>query len=168
MTDGEALRRLGAFLHVLAAGMFLATIAELTAAEHYGSTLQLVPDALCGLGLLALVALRVRPTRSVVLVIRVAMLVIAAGSVLGVYEHVVGNLDFVHEVRRNADTMTVVKETLRGGDPILAPGVLTIGAAVALAATFARSRRPVARSAPDQRRRANSSVETSSWAAFDH
>jgi hypothetical protein len=139
MNERAALRRLETFLHLLAAGLFVGTIGELLAAKHYDSIIQLVPFALCGLGLLALVALRLRPTRPVVLAIRALMLVIASGSLLGVYEHIATNLDFVHEVRRHADTMTVVKETLQGRDPILAPGVLAVGAAVTLAATYATS-----------------------------
>jgi hypothetical protein len=139
MNERVALCRLATFLHLLAAGLFVGTIGELIAAKHYDSTMQLVPFALCGLGLLAVLALRTRPTRPVVLAIRALMLVIAGGSLLGVYEHVMGNLEFVHEVRRHADTMTVVKQTLQGGAPILAPGVLAVGAAVTLAATYASS-----------------------------
>ncbi|HEY7034524.1 MAG TPA: hypothetical protein VH482_24520 [Thermomicrobiales bacterium] len=139
MNDRAALRRLATFLHLLAAALFVGTIGELIAAKHYDSAMQLVPFALCALGLLAVPALRTRPTRPVVLAIRALMVVTAAGSLLGVYEHVMGNLDFVREVRRHADTMTVVKQTLQGADPILAPGVLAVAAAVTLAATYASS-----------------------------
>jgi hypothetical protein len=139
MNERAALRRLATFLYLLAAGLFVGTIGELIAAKHYDSTMQLVPFALCGLGLLAVLALRTRPTRTIVLAIRALMLVIAGGSLLGVYEHVVGNLDFVHEVRRHADTTSVINSTLQGADPILAPGILAVGAAVTLAATYASS-----------------------------
>lgn len=138
MNDRTALRRLNRFLFLLAAGMFLGTIAELLAAKHYEDTIQLVPFALCGIGLLALAALKLRPTRPVILAIQGVMLVIAAGSLFGVYEHVTGNLEFVHEVRRNADRMTVIIDTLQGGAPVLAPGILAIGAIITLAATYAQ------------------------------
>lgn len=138
MNDRTALQRLNRFLFFLAAGMFLGTIAELLAAKHYDDTIQLVPFALCGIGLVALAALKLRPSASVVLAIRAMMLVIAAGSLLGVYEHVTGNLEFVHEVRRNADRMTVITDTLQGGAPVLAPGILAIGAIITLAATYAQ------------------------------
>jgi hypothetical protein len=139
MNERTALGRLATFLHQLAAALFVGSIAELIAAKHYGSAMQLVPFALCGLGLLAVLALRTKPTRPVVLATRALMVVIAGGSLLGIYEHVMGNLDFVHQVRRHADTMTVVKQTIQGADPILAPGVLAVAAAVTLAATYARS-----------------------------
>lgn len=138
MNERAALGRLTTFLHLLAAALFVGSIGELIAAKHYGSTMQLVPFALCGLGLLALVALHVRPTRSVVLAIRALMVVTAAGSLLGIYEHVMGNLDFVRGVRPHADTMTVIKQTIQGAAPILAPGVLAVAAAITLAATYAR------------------------------
>jgi hypothetical protein len=131
-----ALRRLNRFLFILAAGMFIGTIAELLAAKHYEDTIQFVPFVLCGLGLLALGALKVRPNRTVIIAIRGLMFVIAAGSLFGVYEHVTGNLEFVHEVRRNADRMTVMTDTLQGGAPVLAPSVLAIGAIITLAASY--------------------------------
>jgi hypothetical protein len=139
MSERATLDRLARFLLLLAAVLFVGTIAELIAAKHYDSAMQLVPFALCGLGLLSLLALRMRPTRQVLLATRALMVVIGSGSLLGVYEHVMGNLDFVHEVRRHADTMTIIKETLQGADPILAPGVLAVAAVVTLAATYATS-----------------------------
>jgi hypothetical protein len=136
MNERAALRRLGAFLHLLAAGLFVGTIAELVSAQHYDETIQLVPFALCGLGLLALAALWVFPNRPVVLAVRGLMIVIAAGSLMGIYEHIVGNLGFVQEVRPHANTLTKIKETLTGRDPLLAPGILAIGATLAIAATY--------------------------------
>lgn len=173
MTERAALGRLGAFLHLLAAGMFVGTIAELLAAEHYDGPLQLVPFALCGLGLLALAALRLRPTPGVILGVRLLTLALFAGSALGVYEHVMGNLDFVREVRLHADTMTVVKGTLRGGNPVLAPGVLALAALVTLGATYARSSlaaaegAPAAEEAPGRQRTVGSLPNPNSLAAPD-
>jgi hypothetical protein len=59
--------------------------------------------------------------------------------VFGVYEHIEGNLAFVHEVRRHADRMTVIRQTFEGGNPVLAPFALTAAAAVTLVATYART-----------------------------
>lgn len=137
MTEGAALRRLRTFLQVLAGAFFVGAIGELLAAKHYDSAVQLIPFALCGLGIASVLALRWRPTPAVILAIRTVMTAIALGSLFGIYEHVVGNIDFVHEVRPHAGTMTLVIDTLQGGAPILAPGVLVVGAAVTWAATFA-------------------------------
>jgi hypothetical protein len=167
MNERAALRRLETFLHLLAAGLFVGTIGELLAAEHYDSTMQLVPFALCGLGLLSLIVLRMRPPRPVVLTIRALMLVIAGGSLLGIYEHISGNLDFVHEVRRHADTMTVVKQTLQGADPILAPGVLAVAATVTLAATSAAAVMTVKQVAPVRQRLVVAQNDNRNWSAGD-
>jgi hypothetical protein len=137
MNEQLALRRLETFLHLLAAGLFVVTIGELWAEEHYQSTLQLVPFALCGVGLLALLGLRLSPSRPMVLLVRALMIVLIAGSLLGIYEHVAGNLEFAREVRRRADTMTLIKATLHGGAPVLAPGIFALGASITLAATYA-------------------------------
>jgi hypothetical protein len=64
------------------------------------------------------------------------MLIIAAGSLWGIYEHVTGNLEFVHEVRPHAGRIEVLRAALQGGDPLLAPGILAVGAIVAIAATY--------------------------------
>jgi hypothetical protein len=167
MNESAALGRLTRFLHLLAAGLFVGTIAELIAAKHYDSTMQLVPFALCGLGLMAVATLTMRPTRPVVLATRALMLVTAGGSLLGVYEHVTGNLEFVHEVRRHADTMTVVKQTLQGADPILAPGVLAIAAAITLAATYATSVMRTAEPAPARHRLALARGNGQDWLPSD-
>ena len=95
------------------------------------------------------------------------MLVIAGGSLLGIYEHITGNLDFVHEVRRHADTMTVVKQTLQGADPILAPGVLAVASAVTLAATYAATVLSARQAVPARQRLAVAQNDNRSWRASD-
>jgi hypothetical protein len=136
MIDRAALVRLRFFLFVLAASLYCGTIAELLAAKHYQSPLQFAPFGLCVLGLVTLALVWKRPEPRIAAAARFAMLVIAGGSLLGIYEHIAGNLSFVHEVRPHADGMTVLKATLQGGDPILAPGVLAVAAAVTILATF--------------------------------
>lgn len=137
MNEGAALRRLRTFLQVLAVAFFVGAIGELLAAKHYESAVQLIPFGLCGLGVGAVLALRRHPTPAVIRAIRSLMIVIAIGSLFGIFEHVAGNIDFVRETRPHAGTMTLVIDTLQGGVPILAPGVLVVGAAVTWAATFA-------------------------------
>ena len=105
MSERAALRRLTTFLHLLAAALFAGTIGELIAAKHYESTMQFVPFALCGLGLLALLALQMRPTRPVVLAIRALMIVTAGGSLLGIYEHDSYHVVWIH-AREDADIIS--------------------------------------------------------------
>jgi hypothetical protein len=147
MDDRTALatvHRLRTFLYLLAAVLFTGTIGELLMVGHDESRMQLVPFGLCLLGLVALGVAWRRPDRQQR---RAAMVTIAAGSVLGVWEHLEGNIGFVHEVRPHAGTLEAFREGLGGAAPLLAPGILAIGAAVAIAATFATAERPRARSA---------------------
>ncbi len=137
MSDGLALERLQLFLRLLAIGLFSGTIAELLAVGHDGDPIQFVPFLLCGLGLLALAAVWKRPGAGSVLALRGIMTVIALGSLLGVYEHIAGNIAFVREIHPHASTATLVQAAVTGGAPLMAPGILTIGAAVAIAATYA-------------------------------
>lgn len=131
------LRRLRAFLRLLAAVLFVGTIGELVAAKHYQEPMQLVPFALCGLGLVFLAREWKRPSARTTLTLRAVMSVIALGSLLGVYEHIEGNLGFVRELHPDAAGWTLVQAALTGRDPIGASGVLAVGAALAIAATYA-------------------------------
>ena len=149
MDDRTALatvHRLRTFLYLLAVVLFTGTIGELLMVGHDESRMQLVPFGLCLLGLAGLGAAWRRPTRPTLLTVRAVMGVIAAGSILGVYEHLEGNVGFVHEVRPHAGTLEALREALGGAAPLLAPGILAVGAAVAIAATCATTGRTRARS----------------------
>ena len=160
MSERQTLDRLQLFLRLLATGLFVGTIAELIVVGHDDDPIQFVPFLLCGLGLLALAAVWKRPGAIMVLALRGIMTVIALGSLLGVYEHIEGNIAFVREIHPHAGTATLVKAALTGGAPLMAPGILAIGAAVAIAATYAsapqitgergRSRQPTAVTTPSR------------------
>jgi hypothetical protein len=167
MSERLALRRLQNALYLLAAGLFIVTIGELWAEEHYESTLQLVPFALCGIGLVALIGVKLSPSRPVVLAVRALMIVLIAGSLLGIYEHAAGNLEFAREVRRRADTTTLVKATIQGGAPILAPGIFAFGAAITLAATYATTVLTNRQAAMDRQRVAVAQGNGRLWSPHD-
>lgn len=63
------------------------------------------------------------------------MTIIALGSLLGVYEHVEGNLEFARELRPDASGWSLWREALTGRDPLLAAGVFAMAAALTVAAT---------------------------------
>ena len=71
------------------------------------------------------------------LLVRLVMVVVAAGGVFGVAQHFLGNRGFALETRPNAGAATLFREALTGGVRLLAPGILAVAAAVALAATVA-------------------------------
>lgn len=152
MNDSFRLNQLRTFLFGLAAFLFLGTVAELILVEHDESAIMLIPFGLCGIGLLALGLAWKRPAGKAILMVRIVMLGIAGGAAFGIYEHLMGNYNFVHEIRPRADFTSLIEPTLRGGAPLMAPGILAIGAAVSIAATFARVESPYYALAVEQRR----------------
>jgi hypothetical protein len=139
MTERRTLSRLLTFLYALSFALFLGTIGELFAVKHYGDgeRIRVLPFGLCIAGGLAVIAVWWRPSRTTFAVVRATMMVIALGSLLGLYEHLNGNYGFVREVRPNASLRTKIIETLTGHAPLMAPGVLAVAAIVAIAGTYA-------------------------------
>lgn len=132
------LRQLRTFLFGLAAALFAGSIVELIAVKHDKGTLQLLPFALCAVGFVAIgLAWRTEPVGRALLAFRGLMLGIAGGSLLGVWEHLEGNYAFAHDIHPKASRMELLKATFYGRNPFMAPGILAIGALIAVAATFA-------------------------------
>lgn len=132
-TAEEQLRR---FLLVVAGLVFATTTAELALVEHDESFVQIIPYILCGSGIVVVAMLVWWPKRGVLLVSRVVLAVVALGSFYGWYEHVAHNLAFELEIRPNATTRDVLWDALAGASPLLAPGILALGSALAYAATY--------------------------------
>jgi hypothetical protein len=146
MNASATLQRLERFLYWLAVILFVGTIAELLAAKHWKDPIQFLPFALCLLGLALLWRTRAETTPARVKQARIGMTGIALASLIGVYEHLQGNLGFIHETRPHADMKTVILGMLTGHAPLLASGVLAVAAVVSIAATEAA----VALAAPAQ------------------
>ncbi|HYP40151.1 MAG TPA: hypothetical protein VEX13_07295 [Chloroflexia bacterium] len=121
---------------LVAASIFVATPVELVLEGHTKDTLQLIPFVMCGVGLLTVVAALVRPQKATLLALRVAMLLVALGGVLGIGLHLLNNFAFEREVRPSAAVGDVLINTLKGANPLLAPGILVVAALVAVAATY--------------------------------
>jgi hypothetical protein len=134
--DAVVLARLRRFLLATSALLLAGTLAELLLVGHTENYTQLIPFALCGLGLLTVAVAFFRPRRGALLALRGAALLAALGSLYGVYEHVAGNLALQREVNPTATGGEVLMGALDGGNPLLAPGVLALAAALALAATY--------------------------------
>ena len=132
-TVEERLRR---FLLITAACLCVGTVVELLLAKHYGEPMQLVPFGLCAVGLVAALAALRSPSRASLLALRGVMGLNLLGSLLGVYEHLEGNASFALELRPGAGWSDVLLPTLTGAAPLLAPGILALAAALAVAATY--------------------------------
>jgi hypothetical protein len=137
MNERNRLYQVRTYLFALALFMFAGTVVELMAVEHYGSTVQLIPFALCALGAVAVAVVWIKATPVTVLGLRVLMLVTAGGSLFGLYEHLMGNYEFAHELHPRWSTYDLAVATFQGAAPMLAPGTLAIAASVAVAGTFA-------------------------------
>ena len=137
MSAQDRLSRLTGFLYGLAIVMFAGTILELIAAKHFQEPMQLVPFALCVAGIGAVSLAWRRPDRGIILSLRALMLVTAAGTLLGIWKHVEGNMGFIQEMHPDTTGWALISGALTGRAPLLASGVLATSAVIATAATFA-------------------------------
>ncbi|MCA9955284.1 MAG: hypothetical protein H6657_09740 [Ardenticatenaceae bacterium] len=124
------------FLFVLAGFIFIGSVVELALEGHTQVPTQWIPFVLSGLGIVAITAVLGWPNRKTIWALRGVMGLTALGSFLGMYEHLAHNIEFALEIRPNAVVSDVFFEALRGANPLLAPGILALGALLALAATY--------------------------------
>ena len=136
MTASEVLRRLRKFLLVLALSLFLGALVELWLVGHTKEFVQWIAFALAGAGALTVMLVLFRLSPATVRVLRVCMLVVALGSLFGIYQHVSGNVAFAREIHPDSSTSQLFWRGLQGGNPLLAPGVLAVAAVLALSATY--------------------------------
>lgn len=136
MTDAVVLLRLRRFLLTISALLFFGTVVELWLVGHAETVVQLIPFALCGLGLIVVIVALLHPRRATMLALRALMGLVLLGSLFGVYEHVMGNIAFQSEIHPNATTREVVMSAIGGANPLLAPGILALAAVLAIAATY--------------------------------
>ncbi len=126
-------RRLRAIQLAIAAAGFAGVIAELVLHEHWAEPWQLVPFFLCGAGIAAFAA---SPGRVTARLLQVVMLLAAVGAVIGMVQHLQGNLGFEREIFPKAPLAELLGSAVRGVAPLLAPGGIALGALIAAAATY--------------------------------
>ena len=130
------LERLRRFLLLLVAFTCTGTIVELLLMEHFDESNQLIPFALCGLGFVAALGALFYPQRRTILALRLIMLLLIGGSLLGIYFHLQGNFGFELEMRPNATWTDVIVEAFMGANPIFAPATLALAGFLGLAASY--------------------------------
>jgi hypothetical protein len=128
--------RIRRWLLLLAAFIFLGTVGELILEEHTKETIQYLPFVLCIAGFITVVAVLLRPVRASLLALRITMVLTAAGGALGLVVHVVNNFEFEQEIQPNLAASDLLVATLKGANPLLAPGILAFAAIIALIATY--------------------------------
>lgn len=78
---------------LLAAAATVGTLVELATLHHWKSTEQLIPWVVLGAALGGILSLLVHPRRGLVVAARWLSLLTLAGTALGVYQHIEGNLE---------------------------------------------------------------------------
>jgi hypothetical protein len=124
------------FQLALAAAVCVGVIAELALIGHTEGFVQWIPILLSGLALPAFALAYIRPSRGVVLWLRVGMVILMAAGGYGLYEHFEHNLEFELEIQPNAVFADVWLEAFRGASPALAPGALSLAGLLGLSATY--------------------------------
>jgi len=139
MNSEQSLARIRQFLLIISAGVFVMTVTELFFLSHWTETIQLLPFVLSGWGLIALLFAYFRPSPATIKFLRWSMIVIGLCSLIGIYEHMSNNLGFQMEIQPNSSTWELILATLEGANPVLAPGILMLGAAIGWTAVYQRS-----------------------------
>lgn len=128
-----AMRRL--LLAVLMLGIAgMAT--ELLLIGHVETTAQLVPLAALTCGFVSLAWLALAPSRSAVRTVQILMLAFVTSGIAGVVLHYRGNAEFEREIYPTLAGFELIKGSLTGATPVLAPGSMTLLGLVGLTAAF--------------------------------
>lgn len=136
-------------LGVLGAG------SELILLGHYEEPWQLVPLGMIGLSLAVLAVRLFRNDARVLRVFQICMLLFVAAGILGIYLHYQSNVEFELEMNPAAAGWELIRESLTGAMPALAPGTMVHLGLIGLLYTW---RHPIFSSS---RNRANMFLETS-------
>ena len=99
-------------------------IAELMLLEHFESPWQWAPLIALGLGLAAVAAHLTVRSAATIRLIRGTMAAMVGIGLLGLVQHLRGNLEFELEIRPGLEGWDLLWESLQGATPVLAPGVL--------------------------------------------
>jgi hypothetical protein len=115
---------------------------ELLFIGHVEDALQLVPVVLLLAGLVALAWHRSRASRATARGVRLLMALFVASGLLGVGLHYRGNHEFELEMYPSMAGVELVRATLTGATPVLAPGSMALLGLVGLAAVHGFSAEP--------------------------
>lgn len=111
---------------------------ELVLLEHYEDTLQFIPFAMIGLGLLAGGWYGLRPGPASLRAFRAALAAMGLTGLVGVVLHYRGNAEFERERDASIRGMRLVWESLTGATPALSPGTLVLFTFIGYALVVAR------------------------------
>ena len=112
-------------LFVVLVVSLLGTTAELLMLDHRETFTQWIPYGVFGVGILATAAVAIKANALTLNLLRLAMLLLVATGVLGLYFHYRGNVAFELEMSPALKGLALVKGALTGATPTLAPGAMS-------------------------------------------
>lgn len=98
---------------------------ELYFIEHFENTKQWIPIVALLVSMLAFIMIFLLDNPIILRFYIVVMGILIAAGLLGIYFHLEENYEFAMEMYPSANTNKLIKETLEGATPALAPGSLT-------------------------------------------
>ena len=125
-----------ALLAILLLGA-VGTLSELFLMEHTDGVWQLAPVVLLGGGVIAIAAHALNQHHvPSIRGFQGLMVVFVLSGIIGIILHYLGNAEFEREMQPDARGLLLVKESLMGATPALAPGTMIQLGLIGLAATF--------------------------------
>jgi hypothetical protein len=132
-------RTLTTIRHVLLAALLAGmagTAGELLLIGHFEDSWQLVPILLLSLGTLVGLAHAFRPGVLTGRLLQLVMVLFIISGGIGAVLHYRGNAEFELEMQPSLGGVELVKETMTGAFPVLAPGTMVLLGLIGLAQTY--------------------------------
>ncbi|MDZ7715525.1 MAG: hypothetical protein U5J95_04865 [Balneolaceae bacterium] len=129
-------KKLRGFLIGTAGFILLGMPIELLILEHTKELEQWIPFVCSGMGVAVILYARLSPSAKSLHILRWTMIVIAAASFVGVYQHFMANYDFSIEIHPTYTLMENVWAGIMGSTPLLAPGIYFLAPVLAIFSTY--------------------------------
>jgi hypothetical protein len=124
--EDPVLSRVRAYLLAILACGIAGTEIELLLLGHFEGLTQMLPVALLPMGLLLVGWHAVAPSALTVKVFRIVMAAFVLSGVVGLALHFNGNREFELEMYPTMAGLELVRNTMTGATPVLAPGTMTL------------------------------------------
>jgi hypothetical protein len=133
LDTAQVLRRI--VLAIIAFGA-VGTVVELLLIGHYKELTQWPPLILLGLTAVGIILMVQKPNPTTLRYFRWLMVVVAASALAGIFFHLHGNVEFKQETNPDLTGLALYWKALKGGIPVLAPGMMAQMGLLGLAFTF--------------------------------
>jgi hypothetical protein len=148
--ESRALARIRTYLlYTLAAGS-AGTAIELLLLGHFEELYQVSPIVLLTAGFLLVCGHALRPSGGSVTALQIVMALFVVNGAVGVGLHYRGNSEFEREMYPTMAGLELVRNTMTGATPVLAPGTMTLLGLIGLVHTYRHPRRRAGRG-PDSK-----------------